>query len=210
MTIFHFTYFASPVTSALRKPGEVLFFPLAILLLLLGADRCMAQRVKEVSAEYTYVTSADVSVTEAKRTALERARLQALADEFGTTVSQTNTTQIKNTSGGKSSLDFLSLGSSEVKGEWLHDTRQPEYEIKFEDNNLIVHVTVSGKAREIVSAAVDISAFILRNGKERKFESEEFKDGDDLYLVQIARSGICGGISCRRREDGLLPAAVQR
>ena len=199
MTIFHFTYFASPVTSALRKPGEVLFFPLAILLLLLGADRCMAQRVKEVSAEYTYVTSADVSVTEAKRTALERARLQALADEFGTTVSQTNTTQIKNTSGGKSSLDFLSLGSSEVKGEWLHDTRQPEYEIKFEDNNLIVHVTVSGKAREIVSAAVDISAFILRNGKERKFESEEFKDGDDLYL--LFKSPVAGYVAVYLVDD---------
>lgn len=153
------------------------------MLLLFSAATCMAQRVKEVSADYTYITTADVSVAEAKRVALERARIQALADEFGTIVSQTNTTQVHNTSAGQSSLDFLSLGSSEVKGEWLQDTRSPEYEIKFDGDNLIVHVTVSGKAREIVSAATDVYAAILRNGKERKFEGDEFHDGDDLYLL---------------------------
>lgn len=171
---------AASFVSSLRGSarGAVLF-----LLSLLSVATCMAQRVKEVSADYTYVTTADMSVAEAKRMALERARIQALADEFGTTVSQTNTTQVHNTSGGKSSLDFLSLGSSEVKGEWLQDTRSPEYEIKFDGNNLIVHVTVSGKAREIVSATVDVHAAILRNGKERKFESDEFHEGDDLYLL---------------------------
>lgn len=169
------------------------------LLLLFSAVVCMAQRVKEVSADYTYVTTSDVSVAEAKRVALERARIQALADEFGTVVNQTNTTQVHNTSGGKSSLDFLSLGSSEVKGEWLQDTRSPEYEIKFDGDNLIVHVTVSGKAREIVSAAVDVYAAILRNGKERKFEGDEFRDGDDLYL--LFKSPVAGYVAVYLVDD---------
>lgn len=153
-----------------------------VLFLLFVSTTATAQRVKELSAEYTFVTSADMSVSEAKRIALERARIQALADEFGTTVSQTNTTQIKNSSGGGSSLDFLSIGSSEVKGEWLQDTKSPEYEIKFDNNNLIVKVTVSGKAREIVSASVEIDMAILRNGTARKFESDDFRDGDDMFL----------------------------
>ena len=140
------------------------------------------QKMKEVSAEYVYVTTAEQSVAEAKRIALERARLQALADEFGTTVSQTNATHIKNT-GNASSLDFLSIGSSEVKGEWIEDTKEPQYDISFADNNLVVKVSVWGKAREVVSAATEVNAALLRNGTEHKFESEEFKEGDDLYLL---------------------------
>lgn len=172
---------------------------LLLVLLLFVNITATAQHVKEVSADYTYVTTADMSVSEAKRVALERARIQALANEFGTTVSQTNTTQINNSSGGKSSLDFLSLGSSEIKGEWLQDTRQPEYEIKFDGDNLIVHVTVSGKAREIVSASVDVAATILRNGKERKFESDEFRDGDDLYL--LFKSPVAGFVAVYLVDD---------
>lgn len=172
---------------------------LIALVLLAGSADVMAQRVKEVSAEYTFVTSADMSVTEAKRTAMERARIQALADEFGTTVSQTNTTQIKNSSAGGSSLDFLSLGNSEVKGEWLEDTREPKYDISFDDNNLIVKVTVNGKAREIVTAAVEIEALTLRNGKERKFESNDFKNGDDLFV--LFKSPVAGYVAIYLVDD---------
>ncbi|MGN0035689.1 MAG: DUF4384 domain-containing protein [Bacteroidaceae bacterium] len=141
-----------------------------------------AQKVVEVEAEYTYVTSLEVSVVEAKRVATERARLQALADRFGTTISQTNLTHISN-SNANSTLDFLSIGSSEVKGEWLADTKEPEYEIQFTNENLIVKASVRGKAREVASASVDVDVHLLRNGKERKFESSDFRDGDDLYLL---------------------------
>ena len=157
--------------------------PGALLLLCFSfcSLRAAAQKVTEVEAEYTYVTSFEMSVAEAKRIATERAKLQALADEFGTTISQTNSTHI-NSSNSSSTLDFLSIGSSEVKGEWLSDTKAPVYEVSFTDDNLIVKVSVWGKAREIVSASVDVSAMLLRNGKERKFESDDFRDGDDVYL----------------------------
>lgn len=150
------------------------------------------QKVTEVEAEYTYVTTPEMSVAEAKRIATERAKLQALADEFGTTISQTNSTHI-NSNSSSSTLDFLSIGSSEVKGEWLSDTKAPVYEVSFTDDNLIVKVSVWGKAREIVSASVDVSAMLLRNGKERKFESDDFRDGDDVYLS--FRSPIDGYIA---------------
>lgn len=167
------------------------------IFLLIGLPT-LAQKVKSVSAEYTYVTPPEKSVAEAKRIALERARLQALADEFGTTVSQTNATHIKNSSSG-SSLDFLSIGSSEVKGEWLEDTKEPQYEINFTDDNLIVKVTVSGKAREIVSASVDIEVSLLRNGKEKKYESLDFKNGDDFYL--LFKAPIAGYVAVYLADD---------
>lgn len=160
---------------------SILLDTLLLFIIFLFSTRAVAQRVTEVEAEYTYVTSPEMSVAEAKRIATERAKLQALADEFGTTISQTNSTHI-NSSNSSSTLDFLSIGSSEVKGEWLSDTKVPVYEVSFTDDNLIVKVSVWGKAREVVSASVDVSAMLLRNGKERKFESDDFRDGDDVYL----------------------------
>lgn len=47
---------------------------------------------------------------------------------------------------------------------------------------LVVSVEVSGRIREIVSAGIDFTAKILRNGTEEKFESSEFRSGDDMYL----------------------------
>ena len=69
-----------------------------------------AQKVKTVSATIAYHASESMSVEEAKRIALERAKIQAIADEFGTIVSQNNSTIVKNIN-GKSNIDFISIFS---------------------------------------------------------------------------------------------------
>lgn len=140
-----------------------------------------AQKMKRVDAEYIYHAPENVSLEEAKRIALERAKLQAIADAFGTVVSQSNFTTVANRN-GKSDVDFFSLGGSEVKGEWIETIGEPEYSISYERNMLVVKVSVKGKAREMASAKIDIVAKVLRNGTEDKFESDEFRSGDDLYL----------------------------
>lgn len=144
-----------------------------------------SQKIKTVRGEYTYHAPENVTLEEAKRTALDRAKIQALADAFGTIVSQTNATRVEN-SGGKSSTDFLSIGGSEVKGEWIETTEEPKYDISYEQGMLVVKVSVEGKAREIVSAQIDIKAHVLRNGTEDKFESCDFRSGDDLYLSFVS------------------------
>ena len=75
-----------------------------------------AQRTEKVRVEYTFHAPENISLEEAKRIALERAKIQAIADEFGTVVSQSNTTLVSNRN-GESSTDFSSLAESEVKGE---------------------------------------------------------------------------------------------
>lgn len=157
---------------------------LSVFLSVIGLFICTesyAQRAKDVSAEYTYVAPANISLNDAKRIAAERARIEALAIEFGTNISQTNTTQIKN-SESDSKIDFLSVGNSEVKGEWLRDTKEPKYEVSIGDNEIIVKVTVWGEARKIKSAAVELDVAILRNGKAKNYASEEFVDGDDMFV----------------------------
>lgn len=152
-----------------------------VVCLLSSASAVMAQRTKKVRAEYTYHAPENISLEEAKRIALERAKLQAIADEFGTVVSQSNTTLVSNRN-GESSTDFFSLGGSEVKGEWIETIGELGYEIAYEQGMLVVKAIVSGRIREIVSAEIDIKAEVLCNGTDLKFARTDFKNGDDLYL----------------------------
>ena len=141
----------------------------------------VAQKTERVTATYTYYAPEHVSIEEARRVALQRAQLQAIADAFGTIVTQTNATTVRNEN-GKSDVSLLSLGASEVKGEWLRTDGEPEYEIAYEDGMLAVTVWVKGVIREIVNAAVDFQARVLCNGTEDRFEQDRFRNGDDLYL----------------------------
>ncbi|MFR3330149.1 MAG: DUF4384 domain-containing protein [Odoribacter splanchnicus] len=155
---------------------------LLVIVVLAGtAIQVVAQKTKKVTTEYTYHAPENVPLSEAKRMALHRAQLQAIADAFGTIVARINTSTVKNEN-GKSDVEVQSLGTSEVKGEWLHTEGEPEYEVSYEDGMLVVNARVKGVIREIVNAPVDFRAKILRNGTEDKFEGEEFRNGDDLYL----------------------------
>lgn len=140
-----------------------------------------AQRTEKVSAEYTYHAPENVSLGEAKRIALERAKIQAVADEFGTIVSQSSTTLLGNRN-GESSVDFFSLAGSDVRGEWIETIGEPAFQVSYEQGMLVVKAIVSGCIREIVSANIDLKTEVLCNGTDLKFARTDFKDGDDLYL----------------------------
>ena len=154
---------------------------LFLLLILLSSLPLFAQKVKTVEGEYVYYAPENVTPEEAKRTALDRAKIQAIANEFNTLVTQDNETRVRNRN-GQSDIDFLSVGGSEVKGEWIETIGEPVYTYSFEGGQFIVTCKVKGKARELVAAAVDFKAHILRNGIADKFESKQFKEGDYLYL----------------------------
>lgn len=148
-----------------------------------------AQKEKKVCADYVYMAPGNLSLDEAKKVALDRARLKAIADEFGTLMAQSNATLMKNEN-GNSDVSFSSFGWSEVKGEWLEDIGEPQYGISYENNMLVVKVSVCGRAREIVREKVEVVARVLCNGTEARNESEAFKNGDDLYvLFQTPRKG---------------------
>ena len=154
---------------------------LYILFLLAYSAIAFSQRTEKVTATYTYHAPENITLEEAKRTALDRAKISAIADAFGTLVTQSNSTVITNKNGQTDSR-FLSLGGSEVKGEWIETIKDPIYNIRYEGNMLIVSVEVVGRISEIVRAGIDIIAKILRNGTDEKFESSDFRNGDDMFL----------------------------
>lgn len=141
-----------------------------------------AQRVKQVCGEYTYYAEGNESPNQVKLKAWEGAKVEALAREFGTIVSQ-STTQSETLANGEESSYFSQLSSTEVKGEWLEDVGEPEYEMEFVDDMLVVKCRACGKARELSNEAVDFEALVLRNGTEKKFADVSFKGGDDMYLL---------------------------
>ena len=161
-----------------------------MILMLLGvATTSYAQRTRKVHGEYIYHAPENVSLEQAKKTALSRAQIQALGDEFGTVVAQHNATLMNNTN-GSTQTDFTSLSSSDVKGEWLETIGEPKYEISYEQGMLVVKCSVTGKARAIVAKQNNYVAKILCNGIEDRNEGENFKSGDDLYLAyQSATKG---------------------
>lgn len=142
---------------------------------------CFSQTIKTVDGEYTYVVPENVNLDKAKYIALERLKIQLIEEEFGATVSQSNSTLIKNNN-GKSDVDFVLIGGSEVNGEWIETIGTPRYNIYYEKDMLIVSVKAKGRIREIISTAVDVKSLVLRNGIEDRFESDTFKSGDDLYI----------------------------
>ena len=152
-----------------------------ILVLFCSLHSLAQNKAQTICGEYVYFAPSNVSTDEAVKTAIERAKITALADKFGTLISQNNSTIVKNEN-GQSTTDFTSLGGSEVRGEWIEDTETPQTKVSYEKDMLVVNAKVCGKAREITRAAVDFTARILRNGTGVKFESESFKNGDDFYL----------------------------
>lgn len=189
----------------------------ALLLLFALCHVADAQRMVSVKGEYTYYAPGNVSPEAAKQIALERAILQALADEFGTIVAQTSYAQTANT-GGRSQTDFQGITHSEVKGEWIETLGEPEYTVSYEDNTLVVMCLVKGKAREIETAPIDLKIKILCNGMEDKFESLSFHSEDDLfvsfqtpvkgflaiYLVDATGNAYCL-LPYQRQEEGIYP-----
>lgn len=149
----------------------VILFPLTLC----------AQRVQKVCGEYTYYAETSQSLNDAKRAALENARLQALANEFGTVISQSNAQKETSLNGEENSY-FFSLSASEVKGEWIEDVEEPVYDVSFVQDMLVVKCKVCGKAREFSNEAVDFTAIVLRNGTEAKFADTNFHTGDDMFL----------------------------
>lgn len=152
-----------------------------ILLLMLLPLTVSAQRTQKVEGEYTYYASNNESMATAKAKAQEYARNQAIGKAFGTVISQV-TSQTESYDDGEEHTHFAQLSQTEVKGEWMEDTRNPEYTVEIIDDDIVIHCKVYGLAREHSNKTVDFEAIVLRNHPELKDANTLFKNGDDMYL----------------------------
>lgn len=167
---------------------------LLILLLFLGSTLIYAQRTENACGEVDYVVPETQTLVEAKQAAVAQARLKAIADKFGTIVSQTNTTAM-HTNNGKTNSSFNSFSENEVRGIWISDTEEPEVTVKYRNEMMIIHVEVCGKVREQKRETVELQVKPLNNG----FESTNFKN-NDRFSVSF-KSAASGYVAVFIRDD---------
>ena len=149
----------------------------------------------------------------ARQTAIDRAKLQILANTFGTVIQSASSVRIDQ-SAGASSVGTSSLSISEVRGEWIETTEGPDLETILSPDGMIgLRVRMSGRVREITSARAETEVQVLRNGTDPRFSSLEFRDGDDLFLR--FKSPVDGNLLVYLFDGGenvycLLPYSSQR
>lgn len=155
----------------------VLIVLMTLLSLTIGAQ------TRKIKGEYTFYSSPDMSPKEAMAAAIENARVQALANEFGTLITQSTLQEERLNSSGEDSY-FMQLNASEVKGEWLEDTKKPEAKIvdTTDEGILVIKAKVEGRARALSNEAATFEALTLRNGTELRMASTEFRENDRLFL----------------------------
>ncbi|MBD5327199.1 MAG: DUF4384 domain-containing protein [Bacteroides sp.] len=154
---------------------------LSLVLCIIVGLGMSAQKIQKISATYTYYAPETMSVEEAKRIAIERAKIKALSDAFGTVVAQNNSSIVYNNHEQSESY-FSSHGETAVKGEWLETIGTPKTDVSFEEHSVVVTCTIDGKARNIVRQEISFEAMPLRNAPNTNYSTTEFSDGDDLYL----------------------------
>ncbi len=154
-----------------------------------------AQKPATVTTTYEYIAPANMTLEQAKLVAVERAKIKAIADEFGTIVQDISTTAVSN-SGGASAVDFLKVSSSDVRGEWIKTMGEHVYDIRYWQEQLVVKVNIKGKIREVEYLRPEFDVRLLRNCTDDNCEAEEFKDKDRLYM------------SFRAAEDGFMSVFV--
>ncbi|MDR2466166.1 MAG: DUF4384 domain-containing protein [Prevotellaceae bacterium] len=164
--------------------NAISMLPMLLLLTAVFPARLLARKPVKVCGEYTYCAPENVSLEQARLFVLQQAKLAALAERFGTIISRIASTTMENDGKGRSELSVAVYGGSDVKGEWLKDIKVEYDKPYYENDMLVLRVSVCGTAREIVGARVDFSAKILRNGTDNKYESDSgsFRHGDDIYL----------------------------
>lgn len=154
---------------------------LILICFIVYATAVTAEKVVTVCGDYSYVVPENVSLEQAKQIAIEKAQIQCIADEFGTTVSQSVSTHIKNKN-GKTDITNVSLGMTEVNGEWLGFVKDPQVTTIYQNNVLVIQVSICGKIRKLSNSNIDVHVQLLCNGIEDRNERSEFYEGDQLFM----------------------------
>ncbi len=152
-----------------------------MLAVALSAGMAFGAKTRKVTAEYVYHIPDNVSADEARSIALQRAQAQAIADEFGTLVTQSSQISLENSDAG-THTDFLSIGGSELKGEWIETIGEPDFKYVTDGESMVLTVKVKGVIREIDGVSVPFDVKILRNATTDDAEADRFQTGDDMYL----------------------------
>ncbi len=151
-----------------------LFFSLVLLII---SPAAFAQRVERVTGEHTYYAPLNITIEQAQQLAIDKAKVAIIADHFGTTVRNDMISVL-----GGDVNESLSIGETEVKGEWLRTIGEPVVNTSFEQNMLVVKVKITGEIREIRESKVTFDAEVICGDNGALLNGFRFKNNNDLFL----------------------------
>lgn len=176
-----------------------------------------AQNIVHVSGEYTYYAPSSMSLDQAKQEALLQTRLHVLGNKFGTIINSTTNLHLGNSESSdrvKSATEVHTYSVHEVKGEWIEDTREPEQTTSYDKslpNTTIIYTRVWGKAREIVTAKIDIDVRLLKDTL-MEAEADVFRHEQSFYVSFLTPVAGYVAIYQLDNDEGtaycLLPTAI--
>ena len=154
----------------------------AIILLFLASVPVLAEGDETLTYTYVYHATSNESPEQAKRNAVNYAKVEALRDRYGSVLSGASATSLISKNHITESK-FVSIGGEgEVNGEWIANIEEPKISTALVDDVYCVTVTVKGKARRITNNSIPFEARILRNSPDLAFESTEFTARNDVFV----------------------------
>lgn len=153
------------------------FKSIAVIILIIASPVAVAQKVRTVTGEYIHYAPSNVTIEQAQQTAIDKAKVAIIADHFGTTVRSDMISVL-----GSDVNEILSIGETEIKGEWLRTIGEPVINTSFEQNMLVVKVKISGEIREIKESKISFDAEVVCGNNGAMLNGFRFKSGNDLYL----------------------------
>lgn len=154
------------------KRTTFLIFFIALNLIAAGQD---SGKIKRVSGKGEVEQLSNMTEEEAKAAALNRAKIEALANEFGTYVSKTEQTLIEE---GKTTYNALAF--MDVKGE-IVETIKNECKKFTRDDETWWRCEFEGKARERKAATIDLEHRVL-GCLDKDCNKTDFNTGEDIFL----------------------------
>lgn len=150
------------------------------IILLVMVWSLSGQGTKRVKGEYKMRIDPSISENQAKRDAVQQAKVNALENEFGSRVGMMNRLMMEN-AGGQTNTSFSSISNSLVKGIWLKDLSEPQFEFYYEGDDRWLSAKVEGRARGIDNSGLKLEVKPVKCPDVNCF-SQEYKQNDQMML----------------------------
>jgi hypothetical protein len=146
----------------------------------------IAQKKTKVKAHYTLLLEDNDCIGEFKQKVINGAKIKALADKFGTLISQGTDLSVKNKNEAVDT-HFQLLQMSEVKGEWIETTQEKLIwelrEEKEQQQHLYLTCQIEGFAIEKRHLIPNFEIITSKCESSKECASTVFKEGDNFFVL---------------------------
>lgn len=184
---------------------------IAVLLFACATLIVNAQKVKSVQGTYKLNFSQNKNMTfvDAERECEKQARLNALENEFGTNISDHQTSESIQIGNDNAQSRYRRVSEQNVKGTWLRNTQEPQFTYSCENGEFYIECEVHGEGRERNNANIDLQWKILVGAPDTRNEGSVFNNGQKLFIeVKIPVDGylaVCLVEEKTKKVSRLLP-----